>query len=44
MTENERLANECLIEIQRAMIAFLNNQWSAEQFVIRLKMILKILT
>lgn len=41
MTVNENLADQVLNEITRAAIAYLTNACTAEQFIIRLRMIVK---
>jgi hypothetical protein len=41
MTENERLANELVVELQRAIHLFLMYEASAEQFLSRLKLIFR---
>ena len=41
MSENERLANELVVEIGRAVAMYQVNQWTAEQFLIRLRQIIK---
>lgn len=41
MTENEQLADQMLNEITRAALAYLTNKWTAEQFLLRLRAILR---
>lgn len=39
MSRREKLANEACIELQRAMAAYLTNQWTPAQFLKRLEQI-----
>lgn len=41
MSENERLANEVTLELQRAILAYLTNKYTAEQFLQFIKVIVK---
>jgi hypothetical protein len=41
MTENERLADELLLEFRRAEAKYVHDDWTAEQFLARLRIIIK---
>jgi hypothetical protein len=41
MSENDRLADELVVELSRALLAYLTNQWTGEQFIVRLQAIFR---
>lgn len=43
MTVNDELAKEVIIEVSRAIAHYLSNKWTSEQFITRMRQIVKAL-